>query len=40
MSNGLDAEEEAMIDSAVKRCKLTGSVRFVREVYRKYGLQR
>ena len=38
MSQGLDPEEEAMIDTAVKRCKLTGSVRFVKEVYRQYGV--
>ena len=38
MSNGLDAKEEKMIDTAVKRCKLTGSIRFVKEVYRQYGV--
>ena len=38
MSSGLDPEEEAVIDTAVKRCKLTGSVRFVKEVYRQYGV--
>jgi len=27
-----------MIDTAVKRCRLTGSRHFVREVYRKYGV--
>ena len=38
MRNGLDAKEEKMIDTAVKRCKLTGSIRFVKEVYREYGV--
>ncbi|MBG14564.1 MAG: hypothetical protein CL553_15900 [Alcanivorax sp.] len=38
MSNGLDQNEEKMIDTAVKRCKLTGSIRFVKEVYRQYGV--
>ena len=38
MSIGLDRSEETMIDTAVRRCRLTGSVRFVREVYREYGV--
>jgi len=38
MSNGLDRSEEAMIDTAVQRCRLTGSIRFVKEVYREYGI--
>ena len=38
ISNGLDRGEETMIDTAVKRCKLTGSIRFVKEVYRQYGV--
>lgn len=38
MSNGLDTDEEEMIGTAVKRCKLIGSIRFVNEVYRKYGV--
>ena len=38
MSSGLDANEEQIIGSAVKRCKLIGSIRFVKEVYRKYGV--
>ena len=38
MSNGLDPHEEKMIDTAVKRCRLTGSRHFAREVYRKYGV--
>jgi len=27
-----------MIDTAVQRCRLTGSIRFVKEVYREYGI--
>lgn len=38
ISNGLDADEQKMIDTAVRRCRLTGSIRFVREVYREYGV--
>lgn len=38
MSNGLDRSEELMIDTAVQRCRLTGSIRFVKEVYREYGV--
>ena len=38
MSNGLDRSEETMIDTAVQRCRLTGSIRFVKEVYREYGI--
>lgn len=38
MSNGLDTDEEKMIGTAVKRCKLIGSIRFMKEVYRKFGL--
>jgi putative transposase len=38
MSNGLDRNEEKMIDTAVKRCKLTGSIQFIKEVYRRYGV--
>ncbi len=38
MSTGLDANEEKMIDTAIKHCKLTGSLRFVKEVYREYGV--
>ncbi|MFP1679121.1 transposase [Alloalcanivorax sp. C16-2] len=38
VSNGLSAEEEKAIANAVKRCRLIGSVRFIKEVYRKYGL--
>lgn len=38
MSNGTDRSEEQMIGTAVKRCRLTGSLRFVKEVYRKYGV--
>jgi len=38
MSNGLDDNEQKMIATAVNRCRLTGSIRFVREVYREYGV--
>lgn len=38
MSNGLDPKEQMMIGTAVQRCKLTGSIRFVKEVYREYGV--
>lgn len=36
--SGLNRSEAAMIDTAVKRCRLTGSLRFVKEVYRDYGV--
>jgi len=38
MSNGLDTSEEQMIGTAVKSCKLIGSIRFAKEVYRKFGV--
>ncbi len=38
ISNGLDDNEQKMIATAVNRCRLTGSIRFVREVYREYGV--
>ncbi len=40
MSNGQDTDEEQMIGTAVKRCKLIGSIRFVKEVYRRFGVRR
>ncbi len=38
ISNGLDPKDQRMIDTAVRRCKLTGSIRFVKDVYREYGV--
>ncbi|HIK73311.1 MAG TPA: hypothetical protein EYG00_01190 [Alcanivorax sp.] len=38
MGSDPDHSEEAMIDTAVRRCRLTGSIRFVKEVYREYGV--
>jgi len=39
MSSGLDTNDERAIEAAVKQCKLIGSVRFIQEVCRRYGLQ-